>query len=106
MTTSKTGIFTVNHVNENIVRAAHQTSAKYAGDVSEFDEVNLNTEFLDGFEAPYVKESMIKLGCEFSNEYFIKENECLFIIGAIKHIYLEEGIQKKTVGWIWKQRKP
>ncbi len=95
----KMGIFTVNHINENIVRAAHQTSAKYDGEVSEFDEVDLTTEYLDGFKAPYVKESKIKLGCEFINEYSIEENKCLFIIGAIKHIYLDEGIQKKD-GWL------
>ncbi|MGB3775089.1 MAG: flavin reductase family protein [Leeuwenhoekiella sp.] len=95
----KTGIFTVNHVNESIVKASHQTSAKYEGDITEFDKVDLTEEYLNDFKAPYVKESNIKLGCEFKNEYFIEENDCLFIIGAIKHIYLNEGIQRKD-GWL------
>lgn len=95
----KTGVFTVNHIHSSIVRSAHQTSAKYDGEVSEFDKVALKEEFLDNFKAPYVKESKVKLGCEFSSEYFIKENECLFITGAIKHIYLEDGIQSQD-GWL------
>ncbi|WP_031426143.1 flavin reductase family protein [Flavimarina sp. Hel_I_48] len=95
----KTGVFTVNHVNENIVRAAHQTSAKYPGEVTEFDKVDLNTEFLNDFKAPYVQESKIKLGCAYTNEYFIEENDCLFIIGAIKHIHIAENIQRED-GWL------
>lgn len=95
----KTGVFTVNHINDSIVREAHQTSAKYEGSVSEFEKVNLTEEFLDDFPAPYVKESTIKLGCEFSSEYFIKENECLFITGAIKHIYLKPEYQAED-GWL------
>lgn len=95
----KSGLFTVNHINPDILRAAHQTSAKYDGDVSEFDKVALTEEYLDDFNAPYVKESKIKLGCEFSSEYFIKENECLFITGAIKHIYLDPDIQSED-GWL------
>lgn len=95
----KNGVFTVNHIHNDILRAAHQTSAKYDGLISEFDKVNLQEEFLDDFKAPYVKESKIKLGCQFSSEYFIKENECLFITGAIEHIYLDEGIQAED-GWL------
>ncbi|HAX15744.1 MULTISPECIES: flavin reductase family protein [Leeuwenhoekiella] len=95
----KSGVFTVNHVNQNFIKEAHKTSAKYAGNVSEFDKTLLNEEYLDDFKAPYVKQSRIKLGCEFENEYFIKENNCHFIIGAIKHIYVDREIQAED-GWL------
>ncbi|MGO4913071.1 flavin reductase family protein [Leeuwenhoekiella sp. W20_SRS_FM14] len=95
----KSGIFTVNHVNQNFIREAHQTSAKYAGTISEFKETLLDEEFLDDFEAPYVKQSRIKLGCEYENEYFIKENDCIFVIGKIKHIYVDKEIQDDD-GWL------
>ena len=95
----KTGVFTVNHVNQNFIREAHRTSAKYEGGVSEFEKTLLTEEYLDGFEAPYVKQSRVKLGCEFVNEYFIKENDCHFIIGAIKHIYVDKEIQAED-GWL------
>ena len=92
-------LFTVNHVNQNFIKEAHQTSAKYDGKTSEFDKTALNEEYLDDFAAPYVKQSRVKLGCEYVNEYFLKENNCHFIIGAIKHIYIDPEIQAKD-GWL------
>lgn len=95
----KSGVFTVNHVNREIIEHAHQTSAKYDGSVSEFDKTNLTEEYLEGFEAPYVKESVIKLGCTYQSEYYLKENDCIFIIGNIRHIHLDETIQSED-GWL------
>lgn len=84
------GVFTVNHVNKNIIKQAHQTSAKYASGVTEFEETGLTEQYRHGFAAPYVRESSIKIGCRYVNEYFLEENGCRFIIGAIEHLYLEE----------------
>lgn len=94
-----TKVFTVNHINQNFIKEAHKTSAKYEGEVSEFDKTTLIEEYLNDFKVPYVKQSRIKLGCEFVNEYFIKENKCHFIIGAIKHIYIDKNIQAED-GWL------
>ncbi|MEQ9309032.1 MAG: flavin reductase [Balneolaceae bacterium] len=95
----KMGVFTVNHVNSDIIEDAHQSSAKYDSGISEFSKVGLNEEYLDDFPAPYVKESTIKIGCSYQNEYYLKENDCLFIIGAIQHIYIDESIQSED-GWL------
>ncbi|MGB5944296.1 MAG: flavin reductase family protein [Leeuwenhoekiella sp.] len=95
----ESGVFTVNHVNQNIIKEAHQTSAKYEGDISEFDKTELTEEYLDGFKAPYVKEAYIKLGCEYVNEYFLTENDCLLIIAAIKTVYIPEDVQTDD-GWL------
>ncbi len=91
--------FTVNQVSERIIEQAHHTSAKYDETVSEFDKSGLTEVFLDGFEAPYVAESAIRIGCRYINEYEIKENGCLLIIGAIEHIYLPEDIISPD-GWV------
>lgn len=87
--------FTVNHIHESFIDKAHQTSAKYDENVSEFNAVGLTEEFFDGFDAPFVKESRIKMGCTFVNEYFIKEHDCRLIIGEIRHLLVEEGLQGK-----------
>lgn len=88
----ETGFFTVNHVNADMIKPAHQSSAKYPGGVSEFGETGLTEEFKEGFKAPFVEESRIKIGCRFVNEYFLKENECRFITGAMEQIYLSDEI--------------
>lgn len=95
----ETSFFTVNHIHEKMIEQAHQTAAKYEEEVSEFHQTGLSEEYLDGFQAPYVKQSEIKLGCKYLNEYEIKENNTLLIIASIEHIYFDEGIQMPD-GWL------
>ncbi|HKL35994.1 MAG TPA: flavin reductase [Salegentibacter sp.] len=91
--------FTVNHVQKDMIERAHQTAAKYEEEVSEFQKTGLEEEYLDDFFAPYVKQSTVKLGCKFVNEYYIKENDTVMVVGAIEHIYFDEGIQAPD-GWL------
>ncbi|RZS91933.1 flavin reductase family protein [Aquimarina brevivitae] len=94
-----TNSFTINQINAAIIEDAHHTAAKYDVDISEFDKTDLTEEYLDDFHAPYVKQSHIKIGCTYVNEYHIKENDTILIIGAIEHLYLnEEAIESD--GWI------
>ncbi len=89
--------YTINHINENNYKQAHQTSARYPKEVSEFEATGLVPEFKDGFEAPYVKDSNIQIGVELREQINIKANNTILIIGEIKHIYfpanclLEDG---------------
>lgn len=94
-----TGVFTVNHIQKNMIEQAHQTAAKYDEETSEFLETCLDEEYLDSFNAPYVKQSSVKMGCRYLNEYHIKENDTLFVIASIEHLYFEEGIQMPD-GWL------
>ncbi len=89
----ETGQFTVNQVSYQMAELAHQTSAKYEQDVSEFKAVGLTEEYLEPIEAPYVAESALKIGCSYKNHYRIEENGCLLVIGSVDHIYMPEDIQ-------------
>ncbi|WP_037315274.1 flavin reductase family protein [Salegentibacter sp. Hel_I_6] len=91
--------FTVNHIQKDMIESAHQTAAKYGEEISEFQKTGLEEEYLDNFFAPYVKQSTVKLGCKFVNEYYIKENDTVMVIGAIEHIYFDESIQTPD-GWL------
>lgn len=95
----ETGFFTVNQVNATIIEDAHHTAASYLENISEFSKTNLTETYLNNFQAPYVQESAIKIGCSYVNEYEIKENGCLLIIGAIEHLYLPEHIIQED-GWL------
>lgn len=86
----KTGFFTVNHVHKGITKDTHHTSAKYDGGISEFDKTRLISEYKEDFFAPFVSGSPVQIGCEYTNNYFIEENECLLVIGKIKHIFCKE----------------
>ncbi|AWH73168.1 flavin oxidoreductase [Dokdonia sp. Dokd-P16] len=95
----ETGVFTVNHINTTIVSQSHQTAAAYEENVSEFDATGLQTEYLNNWKAPFVKQAHIKIACKYVNEYSIKENGTILMIGAIKEIFMPDNCLDKD-GWI------
>jgi flavin reductase (DIM6/NTAB) family NADH-FMN oxidoreductase RutF len=93
----ETGCYTINHINSSMYEKAHQTSARYPKNVSEFDAAQLTPQFKDGFMAPFVKESHIQIGMEFKERIEISINQTSMIIGEIKFVHypanclLEDG---------------
>jgi flavin reductase (DIM6/NTAB) family NADH-FMN oxidoreductase RutF len=92
----ETGFFTINQIHKDIFKQAHQTSARYDKDVSEFDACGLTPEFTEIVKAPYVKESKIKIGLRFLEEHEIKSNGTIFIIGEIIEVIFPDEVIAKT----------
>ncbi len=86
------GIYSINMVNKFIIDKAHQTSAKYPKNISEFDAVGLTSYYSNTFDVPLVKESSVSIIMEFLEEYHIKANDTIMVIGEIKEIYLPQSI--------------
>jgi flavin reductase (DIM6/NTAB) family NADH-FMN oxidoreductase RutF len=86
------GYFSVNHVYANIIAGAHQSSANYTSDESEFDQTHLEAVYHGGCPVPFVKGSPVKLLCKYLNEYLIEENGCMHIIASIEAIFYEEEL--------------
>ena len=91
----ETEYFTVNHITKNLIQRAHQTSASYDDTVSEFNETQIEPEYLNSIKQPFVKESPVRLLCKYVNEYLIEENGCIHIIASIEEIYFEEKLLNK-----------
>ncbi len=91
--------FTVNHISKGKIEDAHHTSAKYEEDISEFDKTNFQSEYKNNWEAPFVKDSAIQLGCKYLNEYYLKENGCSMIIASIEIIFIRKGLLQDD-GWV------
>ena len=85
-------LFTINHIKKNQIISAHQSSAKYPKNVSEFDKTDLKAEFKNNFDAPFVKDSPVQIGCSFINKYFIKENKTTLMIGEIEMLFIDEKL--------------
>jgi flavin reductase (DIM6/NTAB) family NADH-FMN oxidoreductase RutF len=83
----ETGYYTINHVNEEIYKQAHQTSARYAREISEFDATHLTPDYKLGFKAPFVKESHIQMGVQFKERINITTNNTVLVIGQINQVY-------------------
>ena len=86
-----TGFYTINHIHEAIYQQAHQTSARYPQQVSEFGACGLTPEFTKTLAAPYVKESRIKLGMKWVEEHPIKANGTLLVVGEVLEILLDDA---------------
>ena len=95
----KLGFFTVNHITSDMIADAHHTSANYEIGISEFEKTNLEEEYKNGLEVPFVKGSPVQLYCKYMNEYYIKENDTIHVIASIEHVYYNENMEHKD-GWL------
>lgn len=77
--------FTINQVSKYIVGKAHYTSVRFEEEESEFEQLQLEEEYLEDFPAPFVKESQIKTGLVYKEEHLLS-NGCRLIVGQIKHL--------------------
>ncbi|MBF4494241.1 flavin reductase [Flavobacterium sp. JLP] len=84
------GFYTINHINENIYRQSHQTSARYSREISEFEAAGLSKEYKNNFFAPFVLESNVQLGIEFKEKIDIQINNTTMVIGEIVQVFVPE----------------
>ncbi len=88
----KTGMYTINHIHDEIVPKAHQTSAKYPEEISEFDAVGLTPQFVEGIKAPFVRESRVKYALALREIIPISWNNTFFVIGEIQSVLLDASL--------------
>jgi flavin reductase (DIM6/NTAB) family NADH-FMN oxidoreductase RutF len=86
------GVYTINHIHPSFVEQAHQTSAKYAAGISEFEEVGLTPEFRENISAPFVKESSIKYALSLQQIIPIELNGTFLVIGKIIAIQVDNNV--------------
>lgn len=89
------GHYTVNHIHSSFIKQAHYTSAKFEADESEFDTCGFTEEYLHGFEAPFVKESVFKMALKYVESIEIKSSKTMMVVGEIQHlIFPDEAINE------------
>lgn len=86
------GEYTINQVNAEIWKEAHQTSARYEQQVSEFDDVGLTPEWVDGVKAPFVAESRLKYSLVLRESQTLEINGTVLVIGEINHVLVEDDV--------------
>ena len=84
-----TGFYTLNNVLPEWFEQAHQTSARYASGVSEFEQCGFKEMLLPNFSAPFVAESTVKIGLELRETIDIKLNGTTLVIGEIVQILVD-----------------
>lgn len=89
------GVFTINHIYEDIIEDAHHTSAKYSDDISEFDVTSLEEEFKENCIAPFVKNSPVQMEMKYVEEVYIKSNDVLMVVAQIEKLFVNENLIQK-----------
>ena len=84
--------YTLNFVRATDFEKAHQTSARYEKDVSEFKEVGFEEEYIDGCAAPFVKDAVVKIAMRLEEIIPIPLNGTQLIVGSIVHVELKDGL--------------
>lgn len=87
-----TGQYTLNNVLPDWYKQAHQTSASYASKISEFEKCNFKELYTDGFKAPFVRESTVRIGLELREIMDVPLNGTTIVIGEIVQILLDNLI--------------
>lgn len=86
-----TKFYTINHIPENLIKNAHYTSAKLSTNISEFERMNIDKEYLNDFFSPFVKESPVKIGMKLSTIIELP-NDCKLIIGDVETLILDDDL--------------
>lgn len=86
--------YTINQVSAEFYEKAHQTSARYSREQSEFEQTGLSTFYIDGIDAPFVEQSRLKYSVTLKEILPIPLNNTQFVIGEINDVICEqEAIQ-------------
>jgi flavin reductase (DIM6/NTAB) family NADH-FMN oxidoreductase RutF len=88
----ETGVFTINHIFEDIIEDAHHTSAKYPEEISEFDVTNLDAEYKEHCIAPFVKNSPVQMRMKFIEEIYVPSNDVMMIVSQIQELFVNDNL--------------
>lgn len=93
----ETKYFTINHINSSFYRNAHYTSAKFPELTSEFDKCGLTESYEANFLAPFVNESLFKIGLKFEESIEIKRNNTILVIGEVHYLNIPDQFENNEV---------
>ncbi len=91
--------YSLNFFTKELINKAHQTSARYPKDISEFNAVGLTIDRIEDFKAPFVKESPLVIDVRFREKVDIQLNGTHLVIGELQHLHIKENIIGPG-GWI------
>jgi len=90
-----TGFYSINHIQQNFLQQAHQTSAKYDATVDEFVATGLTAIYEKHSTIPFVAESNIRYLLKLIEVVPIKHNNTFLVLGEVTDVYLTDNILKE-----------
>lgn len=87
-----TGEYSLNNVLPAWYKQAHQTSASYPSGISEFDACGFEAHYAEGFTAPFVKQSTIRIGLRLVQTMDVAINGTTIVVGEIVKILTDDSL--------------
>jgi len=84
--------YTLNYVEASDYKKAHQTSARYDKNISEFEQVGFQEYYFEEFNAPAVQEAVVKIAMKLEETIPIRLNGTIMIIGSIQQIDIKNEL--------------
>lgn len=90
------GWFTINTIHPGFLKRAHQSSANYPLNESEFAATGLTPEYSERCPVPYVAEAGIRIGLSFYEEHKITGIETFFVVGKVEEVFVPDEAVAET----------
>ncbi len=90
-----TKAYTLNYVRAADYKRAHQTSARYDKEISEFEAVGFEPAYLPSCTAPMVKNAVVSIAMQLEEIIPIAINGTILIIGSVQQIHIDEQLVEK-----------
>jgi flavin reductase (DIM6/NTAB) family NADH-FMN oxidoreductase RutF len=84
--------YTLNYIGAVYYKKAHQTSARYAKVISEFDAVGFKEIYHPFCKAPFVEEAIVKIAMKLEDIIPIPLNGTVLIIGSIVQVKMDASM--------------
>lgn len=85
----ETRVYTINHVTKHCYKKAHQTSARYPKDTSEYTACGFKEVYRENFFTPFVEGSPLQIALKLQQQIPITANGTILLIGKVEHIFLD-----------------
>lgn len=89
------GVFTLNMVTKAMYRQAHQTTARYPREQSEFAATGFDEEYSDALKAPYVSQSPVKTGLSLVETQTLNVNDTVLVIAEIIELRINPDVMRE-----------
>ena len=83
--------YTINFLDKKFVKEAHQTSARYAKNQSEFEATGFAPEYVANCSSPFVQQASIKIEMKLKQILNIEINSTIIIIGQIVKVHIPQA---------------
>jgi flavin reductase (DIM6/NTAB) family NADH-FMN oxidoreductase RutF len=90
-----TKAYTLNYVRAADYKRAHQTSARYDKEISEFEAVGFEPAYLPSCTAPIVKNAVVSIAMQLEEIIPIAINGTILIVGSVQQIHIDEQLVGK-----------